>query len=219
VPLPQPAERQLHAFLALLVTIVAMLMIAPIFVPDAAHLTVARFMMVPSLVLALWAAGIRPRTLLFFLPILIGYVVALEIGGVQLGALAISVRVVFFAYATVLIVWHTVRAEKITGDTIAGAACAYVLTALTWGTMYELLEFLRPGSFDIPESWLLPPSRDPSFGLIYFSFTTLTTVGYGDVHPMNMRAGGLAIGEAVVGQLYVAIMIARLVGLQLVQRS
>jgi len=90
--------------------------------------------------------------------------------------------------------------------------------AITWANFYELLELLRPGSFDIPPSWLRKPSGDPLFALQYFGFATLTTVGYGDIHPLDIRAGGLAIGEAVVGQLYVAIRIARLVGLQLVQR-
>ena len=218
MPFAKLGDQQLHAFLALLVTIVITIMVVPLFIPDSAHLTIARFLTAGSLVLALWAAGIRPRTLLLFVPILIGYLGALEIGG-PLRPLATGVRMVFFGSTTVLIVRHAVRAQKVTADTIAGAACAYVLTALTWGTMYELLESLRPGSFDIPSTLLLPPTGDPSFALIYFSFTTLTTVGYGDVHPLNVGAGGLVIGEAVVGQLYVAIMIARLVGLQLVQRA
>jgi hypothetical protein len=211
-------DQRLHAFLALLVTIVVTIMVVPLFIPDTAHLMSARILTSASLVLALWAAGIRPRALLLFVPILIGYLGALEIGG-PLRPLTTGVRLVFFGSTTVLIVRHIVRAQKVTADTIAGAACAYVLTALTWGTMYELLESLRPGSFDIPPTLLLPPAGDPSFALVYFSFTTLTTVGYGDVHPLSIGAGGLAIGEAVVGQLYVAIMIARLVGLQLVQGS
>jgi hypothetical protein len=219
VPLPHIADRQLNAFLALLLTIIATIIIVPLFVPDTAHLAVARIMMSATLMLALWASGIRARRLLFFIPIVIGYLAALDFGGRHLQALAIGIRALFLTYATVLIVRHTVREQNVTADTIAGAACAYVLTALTWASLYELLEFLRPGSFDIPRTWLLQPSHDPSFGLIYFSFTTITTVGYGDIHPMSVRAGGLAMGEAVVGQLYVAIMIARLVGLQLVQRS
>lgn len=218
MPFAKVADRRLHAFVALLVTIIAAIMVAPLFLPDSAHLMVARVLSSATLILALWAAGIHPRTLLIFVPIVIGYLVALEIGG-QLRALAISIRMVFLGYATVLIVRHAVRAHKVTVDTIAGAACAYVLTALTWSTLYDLLETLRPGSFAIPPTLLIPPARDPSFALVYFSFLTLTTVGYGDIHPLNVGAGGLAMGEAVVGQLYVAIMIARLVSLQLVQRT
>jgi hypothetical protein len=218
MPFAKVGDQRLHVFVTLLVTIVLSIMVIPLFLPDSVHLAVARLLTATTLLLALWAAGLRPRTLLFFVPILIGYLVALEIGG-QLRPLATSIRLVFIGYSTILIIRHAVRAQKVTADTIAGAACAYVLAAIAWATMYELLESLRPGSFDIPATWLLPPTRDPSFALIYFSFTTLTTVGYGDIHPLSVGAGGLAIGEAVVGQLYVAIMIARLVSLQLVERS
>jgi len=55
--------------------------------------------------------------------------------------------------------------------------------------------------------------------LMYFSFATLTTVGYGDIHPNNPATGSLCAAEALIGQLYLAIMIARLVGLYAAQRS
>jgi hypothetical protein len=210
------ADRQLHAFVALLIASIVTIMVAPIVLPQSAHATAGRFMLSAVLLLALWAAGIRPRTLLFLLPLLLATLVLNR--DAPTGALAAGIRAAFFGYATVIIVMHTIRARTVTADTLAGAACAYVLTGVTWANLYEILELLKPGSFDIPASWLLQPSHDPAFALQYFSFTTLTTVGYGDIHPTGLRGGGLAIGEAVVGQLYVAIMIARLVGLQLVQR-
>ncbi|HME71519.1 MAG TPA: ion channel [Myxococcota bacterium] len=216
--LSEPRDKQLPAFLTLLVTLIAGVMLVPILVPDAAHLVVGRVLSVAILLTALWAAGVRPIRLLFFVPLAVAYFVAHHMGGVPAVTVALSLRAVFFAYTTVLIVLHVLRARTVTGDTIAGAACAYALTAVTWANLYEILELLRPGSFQIPPSWLLQPSGDPSFALQYFSFITLTTVGYGDILPLNPRAGGLCIAEAVVGQLYVAIMIARLVGLQLVQQ-
>ena len=80
-----------------------------------------------------------------------------------------------------------------------------------------LLEVLHPGSFDIPPSWRAGPAGMVA-ALIYFSFITLTTVGYGDIHPSWPGAGGLVAAEAVVGQLYLAITIARLVGLHISRR-
>lgn len=216
--LSDPRDKRLPAFLTLLVTIIAGVMLAPILAPDTAHLVVGRALSAVILLTALWAAGVRPSRLLFFVPLVVAYFVAHHMGGMLAVTVALSLRAVFFAYTTVLIVLHTLRARTVTGDTIAGAACAYALTAVTWANLYQILELLRPGSFQIPPSWLLPPSGDPSIALQYFSFITLTTVGYGDIVPLNPRAGGLCIAEAVVGQLYVAIMIARLVGLQLVQR-
>jgi len=211
-------DKELPAFLTLLVMIIVGVMLVPILLPDASHLVVGRALSVAILLAALWAAGVRPIRLFFFVPLAIAYFVAHHMGGRQAVTVALSMRAVFFAYTTILIVMHTLRARTVTADTIAGAACAYALTAVTWANLYEILELLRPGSFQIPSSWLLQPSGDPSFALQYFSFITLTTVGYGDILPLNPRAGGLCIGEAVVGQLYVAIMIARLVGLQLVAR-
>jgi hypothetical protein len=219
VPIPKVGSNQLPAFITLLVASVVSIMVFPLFLPDTAHLAVERFMIAIILLLSLWAAGLRPRTLLLFVPVVITYLLVLNLGALEFRALAAVMRAGSFAYATVLIVQHTLRAEKVTANTIAAAACAYLLTGMTWANLYEILELLRPGSFAIPSSWHIPPSRDPSFAFQYFSFTTLTTVGYGDIHPTTVRAGGLAIGEAVVGQLYVAIMIARLVSLQLVQRS
>jgi ion channel len=213
----EPADKELPAFLTLLVMIIVGVMLVPLLLPDAAHLVVGRALSVAILLTALWAAGVRPTRLLFFLPLALAYFVAHHMGGRTAVIVALTLRAVFFGSTTVLIVLHTLRARTVTGDTIAGAACAYALTAVTWANLYEILELLRPGSFQIPPSWLLQPSGDPSFALQYFSFITLTTVGYGDILPLNPRAGGLCIAEAVVGQLFVAIMIARLVALQLVQ--
>jgi hypothetical protein len=123
----------------------------------------------------------------------------------------------FFSYGTGLIVWHILRRPEVTTDTIAGAACAYTLLGMVWGNLYIVLELLRPGSFAIPPSWRMGPSGDPGTALLYFSFVTLTTVGYGDIVPLWPGAGGLAVAEAVVGQLYLAITIARLVGLHISQ--
>jgi hypothetical protein len=207
------------AFVTLLVFGIAAIMILPLFAPDTAHLAISRVAGVATLMLALWAAGVGARILLFSAPVFLAYLIAVLMGGRHLSALALSIRAFFFCYAIAVIVAHILRAQKVTGDMLAGAACAYLLTGIAWANFYEILELLRPGSFDIPSAFLLQPHGDPTLALQYFSFTTLTTVGYGDVHPSNIRAAGLAIGEAVVDQLYVAIMIARVVSLHLVQRS
>jgi hypothetical protein len=66
--------------------------------------------------------------------------------------------------------------------------------------------------------WRIGPTGDPQAALVYFSFVTLTTVGYGDITPQWPGAGGLAAAEALVGQLYLAITIARLVGMHTSKR-
>jgi len=65
---------------------------------------------------------------------------------------------------------------------------------------------------------MVGPGGDLRSALMYFSFATLTTLGYGDIHPTDAAAGSLCAAEAFIGQLYLAIMIARMVGLYTSQR-
>lgn len=97
------------------------------------------------------------------------------------------------------------RRERVDADTIKGGICVYILIGVFWGFLYTLIIVFDPDAYS---------QRLSSFNqYIYFSFTTLTTLGYGDVTPVNLYAKNLAILEALVGQLYPAIFIARLVSL------
>jgi voltage-gated potassium channel len=122
------------------------------------------------------------------------------------------------ALVQVSLISHVLRQREVTFDTIAAAACAYVVFGAIWGDVYFLLALGVPDSFAIPAT-LLSGAGALRVALAYFSFETLTTIAYGDIHPTTAGAGGLAISEAIVGQLYLAIMITRLVALQLAGRS
>jgi len=107
------------------------------------------------------------------------------------------------------------RRGAVTPHRIQGAVAAYLLLGLAWANAYQLLYHLRPDAFtgglaaaaDVPQTW------------IYFSFVTLTTTGYGDITPVHPVARSLAIAEALAGQLYLAITLARLVALQVGTRK
>ncbi|HSY13021.1 MAG TPA: potassium channel family protein [Verrucomicrobiae bacterium] len=103
------------------------------------------------------------------------------------------------------------RTGKVTNMRIQGAIAVYLLLGSVWSHAYHITEILHPGSFSFP----------PNEGLTagdwsYFSFVTLTTVGYGDITPVRPIARVLAVGEALTGQLYLAVMIARLVAMEMV---
>ena len=96
----------------------------------------------------------------------------------------------------------------VTADRIMGAVALYLLLGIGWSVAYELVSVHVPGAFTGDT-----PGRGPDRWL-YFSFVTLTTVGYGDITPVARAARSLAALEALVGQLYPAIILARLVTLQ-----
>ena len=108
----------------------------------------------------------------------------------------------------VVVLGQTLRAGPITFHRILGAIAAYLLLGVLWAYAYALVAHLRPGAFSGP----VRPEDGPR-AFFYFSFLTLTTVGYGDVLPVHPVARSLAMLEAVTGPLYLAILVARLVSL------
>jgi len=108
----------------------------------------------------------------------------------------------------VVVLAQTLRTGPVTFQRIQGAIAAYLLLGILWATAYALLGDLRPGAFSGPVSL-----ADGPRAYFYFSFVTLTTVGYGDVLPVHPAARSLAMLEAVTGPLYLAILVARLVSL------
>jgi hypothetical protein len=110
---------------------------------------------------------------------------------------------------------------RITSQRIQAAVAAYLLIIIVFALGYTLIAFLIPEAFRFPDK---PPNiGDPRFGYIfhYFSISTITTLGYGDIAPVHPFSRTLATVEALVGQLYTAILLARLVSLSVVhsQRS
>jgi hypothetical protein len=122
-----------------------------------------------------------------------------------------------FAAATILVTIH--EAKAVTTDSLAGAFSGYILAGLFFTHVYCILEALTPGSFHVPtelEAGLHHAGYRREI-LNYFSLITLTTVGYGDVVPASPTARELACVEAVVGQFYIAVVMAELIGLRVSQ--
>jgi len=127
---------------------------------------------------------------------------------------AISWGVLFFVYTTVVMFMHIIKGSKVTIETLYGAISVYLLIGLTYTSIYVLIEIVTPGSFNVLDS----QGTIHAFKvdeLIYYSYTTLTTLGYGDIHPITPHARTFAISEAIIGQLYLTILVARLVGLHI----
>ncbi|OGE23846.1 MAG: hypothetical protein A2V51_03440 [Candidatus Dadabacteria bacterium RBG_19FT_COMBO_40_33] len=123
---------------------------------------------------------------------------------------------VFLGMLAVIVLFQVFREGPITIQRISGAVVVYLLLGLMWALAYQLIELQQPGSFNFADA---PAIGDTlSARLVYFSFVTLTTLGYGDITAVSPVARTLAMLEAVIGQLFPAILIARLVSMELYYR-
>jgi voltage-gated potassium channel len=129
---------------------------------------------------------------------------------------SLVVLIGFFAFT---ILGYVVRSGKITSDKIYGAICVYLLFGYAWTFAYALLDELQPGSFAASNEIGRSDYVARVMQLRYFSFMTLTTVGYGDVVPLSPVARTMAMLEAVMGQFYLVALIGRLVGVHIVHTT
>ncbi len=126
--------------------------------------------------------------------------------------------IIVFAILVIALSEDVFRDGPVDMNRIVGALCIYFVLGLVWALIYSLLETVQPGSFrfyDAVGGENLVQDKVNEF--IYFSSVTLTTLGYGDIVPISRPARMFASLEAIVGQLYVAIIIARMVGLHISQ--
>jgi voltage-gated potassium channel len=119
-----------------------------------------------------------------------------------------------------LITWNELRAvlkqRDITREVISMAISVYLLFGLTFGLFYIVLHDVQPNAFSFGSGG--PVNEQQTIPvLIYFSLTTLSTIGFGDITPITLQARYAAVTEGITGQFYLAILVARLVGMQMTQ--
>ena len=121
-----------------------------------------------------------------------------------------------FAIMEVVVVVRVLGHQRITRQTVIGAICGYLLIAFVFTFGYSVLTFLNPAAIFVGGHPLaaerITNLEEHVTELMYFSFITLTTVGYGDIVPMAPMARSMVVLEALAGQLYLAAFVARLVG-------
>lgn len=128
---------------------------------------------------------------------------------------ALGVTTIWVTYAIWIIVGHLFQQRDVTLNTILGSIVAYLLLAVAFSAVFQIIELRQPGSFSgLPETSVVN-SKELGAAMQYFSVVCLTTMGYGDIVPVSTLARPVAALEGVFGQLYLAVMIARLVGLHI----
>ncbi len=124
------------------------------------------------------------------------------------------------AFTTFVMFNSLLQSDCVSNDTIVGGICVYLLVGLCFAMVYILLIEFEPGSILRDGEPIARLVSDPSAHatvLLYFSFVTLTTLGIGDVSPYGDMAEMFTVSEALIGQLYLAVFVARLVALYVMQ--
>lgn len=125
---------------------------------------------------------------------------------------------VFLVYVIVVVFRSVLSGGKVTPGKIAGAVSVYLLLGILWAILYGVIAVVQPEAFNLPDAINFNEvmGRGGEYIFIYFSFVTLTTLGFGEITPAAPIPRTLAWLEAMTGQLFIAISIARLVALQIV---
>ncbi len=140
-------------------------------------------------------------------------------GSSTLGLIAMLIGVCFFSYLAVAVIRDIVTVRRrVNADMIFGSLCGYLLVGMVFAFLYQVMQYLDPASF-AGGKWVDINDGAALRGFIYFSFVTLSTLGYGDIVPETIEAGSFVYMEAIIGQIYLAVLVARLVGLNIAQQA
>jgi hypothetical protein len=216
------APEGVRSFLPLLLALIVLVAVEPFFQPVAGGATVF-YALLAGVLLAgvLSVSGSRRRLAVaaaLGLPAIVAHALHFSTGQSAPLVVGLFFALAFQIFVAAVVIEVVVRSERVSHNVILGVASAYLLLGVVWAHLYVLLEVWWPGSFveaGAPVSaraHLLQP-------LLYYSFVTLSTLGYGDIAPQTAPARALAALEAMTGQLFVAILIAVFVGRFLVEAS
>ncbi len=125
----------------------------------------------------------------------------------------------FFVFVLVVIVGHVFGAGRLHGDDVVGAFSGYILIALIWGRLYAFAWILAPDSFSISPDirWQLGNWHTLHALFDYYSFTTISSIGYGDITTTRPITNTLLWLEVLCGQFYLAVVVATIVGMKMAQ--
>jgi len=129
--------------------------------------------------------------------------------GLFIAGLLMSLIFLIFAIFSLM---TKVLLGKVNGDILRGTICVYFMIGFSFALIYTLIEFLHPGSFNgVAERIPLFPHGHYHSEMVYFSFITLLAIGYGDISPAGDLGQMFAVSEGLIGQFYLAIIVARIV--------
>ncbi len=207
-----------HRFLYLLITLVAFLTLVPVLEELGYGGMIFTIFLSTILLSAVYAVSESRGHFLLAL-ILAGPAFVLRwvynfLGTPWLALVSDVLSFLFLLLVAMLILTHVLKDEKVNSEKIFGALSVYLLLGVIWAMLFIMVEFLVPGSLRHGQEQALTGAE-----MVYYSFVTLTTLGYGDIVPVSPSARALATLEALTGQLYLTVLVARLVALHITHSS
>ena len=207
-----------NRFLYLLIALVAFVTVVPV-LDELGHRGMIVTVFYSTILLSSVYAVSESRAYFLLALILAGPAFVLRgindyLAGPWLGFITDVLSVLFLLLVAMLILSHVLKAERVSREKIFGALNVYLLLGVIWALLFVIVDFLVPGSFRYGQDQALTRAD-----AVYYSFVTLTTLGYGDVVPIFPLARALSTLEALTGQLYLTVLVARLVGLHITHSS
>ena len=214
--LPQVIKHTLEGrFLYLLVAILVFLAVGPILTDMTGFRLILDIFFSAILLSAIYAVSQKKRdTVIAFalvIPTLVTFWMRDITSGVSFQIVSEVFGSLFFGFTIIVLVKFILKSPKITRHVIYAALIAYLLMGMMWASIYELIDTIEPGSFSLVQGWI----DNPRLIYLYFSYVTLTTLGYGDITPLTAPAYSVSILEAIIGQIYITVLIARLVSMHI----
>ena len=209
--LPPPRDAR---YFYLLLTLIALILALPILEDEIWGGPIIGAFGAASMILGLHALALERHTLIVASVLaIISYAGNVFCFYSHMGLLAAQpLQLAFYAYLTLSLLRSVLETDKVTPDTVCGGISVYLLLGICWAIVYGIIEYVSPGSIREANAYG-HDNMDSALDYLYFSYVTLTTLGYGDIVPVGKPARLAVMLEAIVGLLFIAVFIGRLVSM------
>ncbi len=209
-----------HGFLVLLISLLSLLVI-PAYFPPADRALFMVIIVSCILLASLYLVANKKRELVIGSILIAPALVTSWLGYIPSSSFQVNLNnflnIIFLSYIIFHLARYMFEPNEVSADMIYASMCLYLMLGLIWTFIYLSIETRNPGSFSlsIGDTDNTPNPRRLMSQLSYYSYVTLSTLGYGDIAPLTRLARSWATIEAMIGQFYLAIVVARLVGLHI----
>jgi hypothetical protein len=214
-----PLSRSKERFLILICLILGLIVVVPILKGFAALRIFLDIFITAIYISMVYTVSHKKRHLYIGVLLAMAMLISLWLQYFQQSNLVFAIGRICGILLLIMVIINTLafifKSEDVTIEVIYAAILVYLLMALMWSFVYVLLELINSASFNVA----LSLEQGSQMWSIYYSFVTITTLGYGDITPATELASSFSILEAVVGQLYLVVVVARLVGMHVSSQS